>query len=52
VLAYTNIAALRQQVHPDSRIHGILKTEGMVCNIIPASAKLECKPAVLEASND
>ena len=25
VLAYSNISALRQQVHPDSRIHGIIK---------------------------
>lgn len=42
VLAYSNISALRQQVHPDSRIHGIIKgSEEWVCNIIPAHSRLE-----------
>jgi len=35
VLAYTSIAALRQQVRPDARIHGIITHGGQAPNIIP-----------------
>jgi metal-dependent amidase/aminoacylase/carboxypeptidase family protein len=44
VLAYSNISALRQQTHPDSRIHGIIMgSEEWVCNIIPGHSKIQCK---------
>ncbi len=35
VLAYMGIAALRQQVRPDARIHGIITQGGQAPNIIP-----------------
>ena len=36
MLSYTNINALRQQLKPDARVHGIIKgTERWVVNIIP-----------------
>jgi metal-dependent amidase/aminoacylase/carboxypeptidase family protein len=35
VLAYTSIAALRQQVRSDARIHGIITSGGQAPNIIP-----------------
>ncbi len=35
VLAYTGISALRQQVRPDARIHGIITHGGQAPNIIP-----------------
>ncbi len=38
VLAYTAIAALRQQVRPDARIHGIITSGGQAPNIIPEYA--------------
>ncbi|MBI5182533.1 MAG: M20 family metallopeptidase [Nitrospirae bacterium] len=36
VLAYNNISALRQQLKPDVRIHGIITNGGAAPNIIPA----------------
>lgn len=36
VLAYNNISALRQQLKPDIRIHGIITNGGAAPNIIPA----------------
>ncbi|KAJ8270803.1 hypothetical protein GJAV_G00119460 [Gymnothorax javanicus] len=41
VLAYNNISALRQQLKPDWRIHGIIKHGGTKPNIIPAFTELE-----------
>jgi amidohydrolase len=38
VLAYVNIAALRQQLRPDARIHGIITDGGQAPNIIPDHA--------------
>jgi amidohydrolase len=38
VLAYVSIAALRQQVRPDARIHGIITDGGQAPNIIPEHA--------------
>ena len=35
VLSYTGISALRQQVRPDARIHGIITHGGQAPNIIP-----------------
>lgn len=35
VLAYANISALRQQLHPTDRIHGIITNGGEKANIIP-----------------
>ncbi|KAK4700007.1 Xaa-Arg dipeptidase, partial [Phenoliferia sp. Uapishka_3] len=40
VLAYNNISALRQQVHPTHRIHGIIINENWVQNVIPGSSKI------------
>ncbi|KAL0063384.1 hypothetical protein AAF712_009693 [Marasmius tenuissimus] len=39
VLAYTNIAALRQQMHPTWRVHGIFEGKDWAVNVIPAYAK-------------
>ena len=35
ILAFTNINALRQQIHPDARIHGVIVEGGAAPNIIP-----------------
>ena len=35
VLSYTGVSALRQQVRPDARIHGIITHGGQAPNIIP-----------------
>nr|XP_046268593.1 peptidase M20 domain-containing protein 2-like [Scatophagus argus] len=41
VLAYNNLSALRQQLKPEWRLHGIIKHGGMKPNIIPAYTELE-----------
>lgn len=38
VLGYTNVAALRQHIRPDERIHGIFTHAGDKPNIVPAHA--------------
>ncbi len=38
ILAFTNINALRQQIRPDARIHGIITHGGKAPNIIPDHA--------------
>jgi amidohydrolase len=35
ILTFTNVNALRQQIHPDARIHGVIMEGGVVPNIIP-----------------
>lgn len=39
VQAYTNIAMMRQQMHPSQRVHGIIKDGGKAANIIPDYTK-------------
>ncbi|KAJ8090516.1 hypothetical protein PM082_002404 [Marasmius tenuissimus] len=39
VVAYNSIAALRQQMHPTWRVHGILEGKDWAFNVIPAYAK-------------
>lgn len=44
VLAYTNVSALRQQIQPSERVHGVIRDvqeNGWVCNIVPAKSGLE-----------
>uniref|UniRef100_A0A8C3AUJ7 Peptidase M20 domain-containing protein 2 n=1 Tax=Cyclopterus lumpus TaxID=8103 RepID=A0A8C3AUJ7_CYCLU len=41
VLAYNNLSALRQQLKPEWRLHGIIKHGGEKPNIIPAYTELE-----------
>ncbi|KAI1895700.1 hypothetical protein AGOR_G00108940 [Albula goreensis] len=41
VIAYNNLSALRQQLKPDWRLHGIIKHGGLKPNIIPAYSELE-----------
>ncbi|XP_028843345.1 peptidase M20 domain-containing protein 2-like [Denticeps clupeoides] len=41
VLAYNNLSALRQQLKPDWRVHGIIKHGGVKPNIIPDYTELE-----------
>ena len=38
VLAYQSIAALRQHIRPNERIHGIITDGGQAPNVVPASA--------------
>lgn len=38
VLAYVSIAAMRQQMRPDARVHGIITNGGQAPNIIPELA--------------
>lgn len=40
VLAYNNISALRQQLHPSVRVHGIIQGDNWAPNVIPSSATL------------
>ncbi|KAG6855737.1 hypothetical protein H0H87_011407 [Tephrocybe sp. NHM501043] len=40
VLAYNNIAALRQQLLPTNRVHGIFEGQDWVPNIIPDKSKM------------
>ncbi|CAE7115694.1 unnamed protein product [Rhizoctonia solani] len=39
-IAYAAVSALRQQIHPDSRVHGIIEGRDWVSNIIPGYAKM------------
>ncbi|XP_035529195.1 peptidase M20 domain-containing protein 2-like [Morone saxatilis] len=41
VLSYNNLSALRQQLRPEWRLHGIIKHGGVKPNIIPAYTELE-----------
>ncbi|XP_029965821.1 peptidase M20 domain-containing protein 2 isoform X1 [Salarias fasciatus] len=41
VLCYSSLSALRQQMKPDWRVHGIIKHGGEKPNIIPAFTQLE-----------
>ena len=41
VTAYHSLSALRQQMKPSWRIHGIVKDGGTIPNVIPARAELE-----------
>ncbi|RVE71022.1 hypothetical protein OJAV_G00070510 [Oryzias javanicus] len=41
VLCYNNLSALRQQMRPDWRVHGIIKNGGVKPNIIPDYTELE-----------
>ncbi|KAF4612376.1 hypothetical protein D9613_003955 [Agrocybe pediades] len=42
VLAYNNISALRQQLKPTVRVHGIFEGKDWAVNIIPDYAKYNC----------
>lgn len=39
VLGYVNIAALRQHIRPDERVHGIFTDSGAAANVVPAHAR-------------
>ncbi|XP_078504408.1 xaa-Arg dipeptidase isoform X2 [Lissotriton helveticus] len=41
VLAYSNLSALRQQMKPTWRVHGVIKNGGVKPNIIPSYSELE-----------
>ena len=41
VTAYHSISALRQQMKPTWRVHGVVKDGGTIPNVIPARAQLE-----------
>jgi len=41
VLGYMNIAALRQHIRPDERLHGIFTNGGDKPNIVPSSSSME-----------
>lgn len=40
VLAYNNISVLRQQIHPDERVHGIIKGNNWAPNVVPGESTL------------
>ncbi|CDS82447.1 related to amidohydrolase [Sporisorium scitamineum] len=40
VLAYNNISALRQQIHPTERVHGIIKGTNWAPNVVPGQSTL------------
>ncbi|KAF8511624.1 amidohydrolase [Hysterangium stoloniferum] len=40
VLAYSSVSALRQQVKPECRIHGIIEGKNWAANVIPDYAKM------------
>ncbi|KIK68290.1 hypothetical protein GYMLUDRAFT_256038 [Collybiopsis luxurians FD-317 M1] len=42
VLAYTNVSALRQQLKPTVRVHGIFEGKDWAVNVIPDNAKYHC----------
>ncbi|KAF7762176.1 hypothetical protein Agabi119p4_8769 [Agaricus bisporus var. burnettii] len=42
ILAYNNISALRQQIQPTHRIHGVFEGQDWAPNIIPDKAKFTC----------
>ena len=54
VLAYNGISALRQQIRPDERIHGIIAQGGTRPNIITAHAALDyyVRSPTLKSAND
>jgi len=39
-LAYANISALRQQIRPDERVHGIMEGKNWAPNVIPDNSEL------------
>lgn len=41
VLGYMNVAALRQHIRPDERVHGVFTDGGDKPNIVPATAVME-----------
>jgi len=41
VLGYLNVAALRQHIRPDERIHGIFLSAGDAANIVPARTEAQ-----------
>jgi amidohydrolase len=41
VLGYVNVAALRQHIRPNERIHGIISAGGDKPNVVPAHARTE-----------
>lgn len=41
VLGYVNVAALRQHIRPDERVHGIFIQAGDAANVVPATATAE-----------
>lgn len=40
VLAYNNISALRQHIHPEERVHGIIKGDNWAPNVVPGKSTL------------
>ncbi|XP_006455229.1 hypothetical protein AGABI2DRAFT_138470 [Agaricus bisporus var. bisporus H97] len=42
VLGYVNISALRQQLKPTTRVHGIFEAVDWAVNIVPAKARFIC----------
>ncbi|KAH8884208.1 hypothetical protein GQ53DRAFT_880711 [Thozetella sp. PMI_491] len=54
VLAYNGISALRQQMHPSSRVHCIIAEGGERPNVIPQGATLDCyiRCPTLQSAND
>ncbi|KAG9256584.1 uncharacterized protein F5Z01DRAFT_634167 [Emericellopsis atlantica] len=40
VAAYTSVSMLRQQIHPDERIHGVIEEGGTSPNVIPAYTRM------------
>ncbi|TPX15987.1 uncharacterized protein E0L32_000321 [Thyridium curvatum] len=42
VLAYSGIGVLRQQIHPNSRVHSIISNGGDRPNVIPGTASIDC----------
>ena len=43
VMAYTSISALRQQMKPTWRVHGIITNGGVKPNIIPEKTTMDCQ---------
>lgn len=39
ILGYTNVAALRQHIRPDERLHGIITDGGQAPNVVPERAE-------------
>ena len=40
VAAYTSVSMLRQQIHPDERIHGVIEDGGKSPNVIPSHTRM------------
>jgi amidohydrolase len=40
VAAYTSVSMLRQQIHPDERIHGVIEEGGKSPNVIPSHTRM------------